>query len=342
MGGNALKSVITRRYERAEFDIISKELLDILKKDFKRVAMPLFYNNKESFGDADIIVSMEDFKGNVRDYITNTFNPNEIFHNGSCYSFDYKELQVDIITVSVEDFDSMVQYLSHNDKGNFQGALMHQFKFDLIIDGSIVNCILKYGQEGFFVKSYYGSIKLGQIILSRDYNRICKFLDLDFDRDNKGFNTLEEIFEFICNSRYFSSEIFQLNNLNKMNRERNVKRKSYMTFLEYLEQFKGTNKESKFTYDNEYILNKLIFEFPEFDNVLDELNRKMIIVKEQQLISDKFNGHILMEKFNLKDKELGNSIKKFKTHLGDNFNKFILDNNTDDILAEFNKIIFTV
>ncbi len=85
MGGLALKKAKTRRYERAEFDIISIELLDILKKDFKRVAMPLFYKNKKSFGDADIIVSMEGFKGVIRDYIVDKFNPTEIFHNGNCY-----------------------------------------------------------------------------------------------------------------------------------------------------------------------------------------------------------------------------------------------------------------
>jgi hypothetical protein len=67
MGGRALKNTITRRYERAEFDTISVELMNTLKPDFKRVAMPLFYNNKESFGDADILLSMEGFNGNMRD-----------------------------------------------------------------------------------------------------------------------------------------------------------------------------------------------------------------------------------------------------------------------------------
>ena len=87
MGGLALKSAYTRRYERKEFDAISIELLSILEKDFKRVAMPLFYKNKPSFGDADILVSTEGITFNLRDYILDTFAPSEIFHNGNCWSF---------------------------------------------------------------------------------------------------------------------------------------------------------------------------------------------------------------------------------------------------------------
>src|ERR1035437_6729831 len=59
MGGNALKLVVTRRYERTEFEVITNELTSTLKQTFKRVEMPLFYRKKESFGDADYILSME-------------------------------------------------------------------------------------------------------------------------------------------------------------------------------------------------------------------------------------------------------------------------------------------
>jgi hypothetical protein len=127
MGGLALKNTFTRRYERKEFDAISVELLSMLEKDFKRVAMPLFYKNKPSFGDADILISTEGITFNLRDYILDTFAPNEIFHNGNCWSFDYKELQIDLITVSAEHFDSNYNYLSYNDLGNYIGKIAHGF-----------------------------------------------------------------------------------------------------------------------------------------------------------------------------------------------------------------------
>lgn len=91
MGGLALKgpNTFTRRYERDEFDVINVELHEILSKTFDRIATPLFYKNKKSFGDADLIVT-EKVDFDMRGYINTTFKPNEIFHNGNCYSFDYK------------------------------------------------------------------------------------------------------------------------------------------------------------------------------------------------------------------------------------------------------------
>ena len=95
--------------------------------------MPLFYSSKESFGDIDIIV-VENVNINVHDYITQTFKPNEIFHNGNCWSFDYKEVQVDFITVKSEHFDSNYHYLAFNDLGNFIGALAHSIKGEIEIN----------------------------------------------------------------------------------------------------------------------------------------------------------------------------------------------------------------
>jgi hypothetical protein len=136
LGGLALKNTVTRRYERAEFDIISKELLEILSTHFPRVAMPLFYKNKLSFGDADIVVA--EGKGitgsELRTLINDVFKPNEIFHNGNCWSFDYKELQVDLITTEPENFDALLMYLSYNDLGNFIGRLANGFSGEIDTD----------------------------------------------------------------------------------------------------------------------------------------------------------------------------------------------------------------
>jgi hypothetical protein len=246
---------------------------------------------------------------------------------------------VDIITAPGEDFEAMVTYMAHNDKGNFIGALMHQFKFDIIIGDSTINCALKYGQEGFFIKAYYYSNKLGQIVISRDYQKICDFLGLDYVTDKNGFSTLEDIFDFISKSKYFSWELFQLVNLNKINRERNVKRKSYMTFLEYIERFKGTDKENRFIYDKEYIMSKLMIEFPEFDNVKCELEKKLIGIKEKELVSEKFNGNIIMDTFGLQGKALGEAIIKFKNNITYDFNKYVMNTDKETILNDFKKII---
>ena len=137
MGGRALKGgTFTRRYERQEFEDISKELTERLKLTFKRVDVPLFYKDKETFGDADIVVSLEGLEDefNMREFIVDNFKPNEIFHNGNCWSFDYKELQIDIISVSSEHYDSTLNYLAYNDFGNLVGRLAHGFSGEIDTD----------------------------------------------------------------------------------------------------------------------------------------------------------------------------------------------------------------
>ena len=133
MGGRALKSVETKRISRVEFDKFSKEIVKSLKLTFNKVGIPFFYKKKESFGDIDIILSNEGFDGNIREYIEETFNPNEIFYNGNVYSFDYNAVQIDLIFTSDEDFESTLNYMGGNDLGNFIGRLAQSINGEIEI-----------------------------------------------------------------------------------------------------------------------------------------------------------------------------------------------------------------
>ena len=101
MGGKALKKTFTRRYTRDEFNKASSSLLRVLKRTFDQAEVPRYYHKKETFGDIDILIST---RGNEsvdkRQYIEDTFTPNEIFHNGNCWSFDFKEIQVDLMRLA--------------------------------------------------------------------------------------------------------------------------------------------------------------------------------------------------------------------------------------------------
>lgn len=337
MGGLALKKAHTRRYERAEFDIISVELLDIIKKDFKRVAMPLFYKNKKSFGDADIIVSMEGFKGVVRDYITETFNPTEIFHNGNCYSFDYKELQVDLITLTPEHFDSNQMYLSYNDLGNFIGRIAQGFG-------------LKYGQEGLWYEHYYKGMNIARIPISKDYREIFKFLGLSYERWEAGFDELEDIFEYISTCKYFNWEMFQLSRLNKINRERNLKRKSYMSFLEWMEaNVADENHLYDFSQKTQEEYNDIIAEaFPDSDMEL-EIRRHEYEYCKSLYIKAKFNGGDVMRLTGAEGKAIGGILAGFKLSIEsemsatyNSFNDYVIESNRKVIFADFEQYLKTI
>lgn len=327
MGGNALKNTYTRRYDREEFDKLSHELIGMLEKDFKRVAMPLFYKNKPSFGDADILISMEGCNYNMRDYITAHFKPNEIFHNGNCWSFDYKELQIDLITVSGEDFDSNYNYLSYNDLGNYIGKLAHGFG-------------LKYGQEGLTYDHYFKGANIGRILISKDYDKIYEFLGLSYDRWKKGFDELEDIFKFISESPYFNWEYLQLENNNRVNRERDAKRKSYMAFLEYIEaNCKDDNHRYEYQKDKSVYLDKVAEFFPE-SNIQMEIRRMEYEECKERYIKSKLSGGEVMRRFNLKGTELGNAFSGFKKTMmsiltNQSFEEYVLETPSEEIYEDF-------
>jgi DNA polymerase/3'-5' exonuclease PolX len=169
MGGRALKSVETRRYNRDEFEDISKEVTTILLKTFKNVGVPRFFKSKETFGDLDVVISPIaniSLKNEVEDYINETFNPGEIFINTNMFSFDYKELQVDLIFMADEDFQPALNYFSDNDLGNYIGNIAKSIGF-------------KYGQEGLWFNYSDSTGAKNKIILCQDQERIFNFLDLD-------------------------------------------------------------------------------------------------------------------------------------------------------------------
>lgn len=331
MGGLALKNTFTRRYDRAEFDTISVELITMLEKDFKRVAMPLFYKNKPSFGDADILVSMEDCTYNMRDYILDTFSPNEIFHNGNCWSFDYKELQIDLITVAPEHFDSNYNYLSYNDLGNYIGKIAHGFGF-------------KYGQEGLVYDHYFKGSNIGRVIVSKDYDKIYEFLGLDYNRWKEGFDELEDIFKFISKSKYFNWEYLQLENNNRINRERDAKRKSYMSFLEFIEDnCKDSEHQYQYDKDKSVYVDKAAEFFPE-SNLITEIRRMEYEECKALYIKSKFNGGEVMRRFGLKGKELGDALNGFKKMMNflipnESYEHYIINTPSEDIYEDFKEYL---
>ncbi len=270
----------------------------------------------------------------MEEFIKTEFNPKEIFHNGNCWTFDYKEVQVDLILSSDEHFYNHFFYMSYNDLGNFIGRLAHSLG-------------LKYGQEGLWYNHYYKGTKLGRIIICKHYPKIFDYLDLDYDRWVKGFDSLEEIFEYVTKSKYFNPAMYQLDSLNKINRDRNLKRKSYMSFLEYIDEHFYNNDENsddialkddkdyllKFKDIKEIDLKQLQKDFPECD-VLLKVSEFEYEHARKTLISQKFNGRLIMELTDLEGKELGEFINKFKAwvsrHKG-NFDEYVLSATVDNI-----------
>jgi len=169
---------------------------------------------------------------------------------------------------------------------------------------------LKYRPDGLYAIIFNKSLsnKLGEILITKDINKMFLFLGLDINRKYNGFETLEEIYDWIISCKYFKPQIFFLENLNQDDRKRNKKRPTFNKFLEYIKDFQFDNE--KLT--NDVSLDLIDSSFPEvhFLEQIETLKKKD---EEKQIIRNKFNGELVMEWTDLKGKELGDVITKFKS-----------------------------
>jgi len=247
MGGHALKNTFTRRYEAMEFHVLSNEISMLIADSNKFLKFYIFkgWKHKTSFGDLDSLILPKDGT-NVKEFIEKTFNPNEVVKNGSCISFDYKELQIDFIISEPENWDTQKAYLLYGDLGNLVGRLYN------------ANFGLKYGHAGlsFTVKDENNNQVYGDWIVSKNIQKIFENIGLNWDKFMEGFNSKEEVYDYIISSKYFNPSIFDYEELNHINRTRNQKREFYSSFLEYIKDFpKYPTSKPKATDALEYVQN---------------------------------------------------------------------------------------
>lgn len=331
MGGKALSQygVLTERKDTISFNEIGNYIRDRLFTDLElETAVVRCYHTKADHGDLDLLIKItgEFNKKNInfRDYITKTFKPNAIHNGGGVYSFDYDNFQIDFIPIRESNWEIAQTYFSYDPLGNIMGKTYHKFN-------------LSYGWEGLYYKfRNFNGRNSHNILISKDPKKIFEFGDYDYNRYLNGFDNLEEIFIFVINTRYFDANIFKMENLRHIDKKRNRKRKSYNVFLNYLQENNVTTKFD-FNKDKSVYIPLIDSYFPEAELItkLKKLEEKDNLNKA---LSMKFNGNIIMTWTDLKGKELGNAIKKFKLALGDNYNDFILNNDENTIRDYFTLI----
>ncbi len=226
----------------------------------------------------------------------------------------------------------MVTYMSGNDIGNLIGKIAHSFG-------------LKYGQTGLSLDYFFKEMNIGEITISTDYHKIFEFLGLSFDKFMEGFDDLEDIFKFVSSSPYFTWENVQHENNNRVNRERDKKRKTYASFLEWIDEnvrddnhrFISEKDKTKYFKDIEAF-------FPESDFKLKRLELEYGYIKSQ-LVRTKFSGEDVMQLTGLTGKALGDCIARFRVQVGPNqssYDNYILENSKQYIISVFKRFYFQV
>ena len=299
MGGNALKNVETRRYHCAEYFPLACEVQETLKKNprIERAWLIEAYRSKQSFGDADILYSTFDNKPLDVPEIDALFDPGETVRNTNVISFNVEQLQVDAIHAKSEHFEYAEQYFRYNDLGNLIGRIAHKFG-------------LKHGQHGLLLPLRENDQVFAEIEITLDYDAALAWLGFDVDRYHEGFDTLEEIFDFVSTNPFYNPDFYKLENLNSIGRVRDRKRSTYNAFLEYGEKI--TKQCWVPIADKIYYLEDLFSYFPQ---ALPKYNEAIKELALNRCAKEKFNGSIVSELTKLQDKELG----MFMKHLRQSF-----------------------
>lgn len=327
MGGNAL-SKPSVRLDDVEYESVSNHVLEILEAKGYSPYIIKAYAEKDSYGDMDILFDSEKFNPfEVAEFLEAT----EIIRNGSVTSIgfpmtnsrgDYLLFQIDLIKVS--NLQAAAYYFDYNDLGNLMGKIAHKMGF-------------KYGHEGmkYVIRDDEDSNHvIDEIFVSTDHREIFKFLGFDLDQYLKGFDSLEDIFNFIASSRHFNPDIYLLKNLNNTSRVRDRKRKTYNAFLKWCDDNKDTLHHDEGLTKQEYLESALL-EFPEFKMRYEETQKKYLRSLE---VKKFWNGRNVSEWTGLEGVTLGHFMAHFKNSLNavvdGHFDQWVLTPNSEEYSIE--------
>lgn len=305
MGGNALPLANCRRHDRKEFETTG---IEIIKRIYSSVLykygvinsdlFPTSYcADKETFGDADILYSTVNNEPLDVENFKVIFNPTQIIRNGSVISFDFNDLQIDMIHCKNEWVDYAFCYHGNYDIGNFIGKLARYYG-------------LSHGHDGLFLPLRDEGGMFDKILLTRDHDLTLQFLGLDASVFNQGFDSAEDIFKFVASSPAYSPEWYKLENVSSIGRIRDRKRDSYRKFLEFGEKQTGPFPEKV---KDKSIFFGDIFDF--FTGSREQFRNSIAKLSMYTIARGKFNGDIVKDLTGLENKELGEFMKHLKADI---------------------------
>jgi len=311
MGGTALNKIGIETERKSTKDLY--RIFNEIKNYFNgyHITMTKFYSEKETHGDLDILVKTKDANGLI-DIVNNKINPEGVIVNDDAISFDYDNFQVDLITIDPEIWNTAIVYYSYDPVGNLLGKISKGFG-------------LRYGKDGLYYKSISKS-NTKKMMLSQDNEEIFKFLGYDFNEFKKGFNTLEDIYKFISNGKYYDRELFDPNNLTNMDRKRSMKRPTFKGFLKYEKgvesKYTFKNKESYIDYIDSWFpgFKKEVEKHKQIDNIKVDINKKL------RLVLSNFKP----------SKVLGDVVNYYRLSKSD-FQYYILNTDLEDIEIDFSE-----
>ena len=313
MGGNALKNIETRRIDSTEYVQFLDNVRFRVERLFGKTSfheIP-YYRYKETFGDMDFVLETDD-----PNWVTTLLNgfgllkDKDKWHkNGNVLSFEFDGFQIDSIHTPSKYVQSSVDYFSYNDLGNLLGRISHKLGVKLGHKG--LSLIVRPSDTNTHV--------LSEIELSTNYRDIFDILEIDSNLFENGFDSLEEIFNFVRSSKFYNPEIFLLANRNHTSRIRDRKRNSYNKFLQYIEhdlqsdkkffQFESIREHGGYNLREPYYSEIIV---PKYPFVVDMVQKVVDDFNVNQDFKNIFNGTLMRNLTGLSGKSLGALMSRYK------------------------------
>ena len=242
MGGHAMKNYGVERLSKEQYDEVLSALTITLP--YKTAAIPS-YRAKESFGDCDLLTTATDDA--FEKSLSKDFALLGKKKNGSVTSYALKygnlpPFQFDLIKAKEDNFKFHYNYLCYNDLGNLIGRIAAAFGFKFAHDGLYILAWYSHKGEERSVgrvkedgkTNDHAEYKMEKLFIS-NFDQALEFLGFDSLRFAQGFDTVDDILNFVASSKYFCKDFFLFENRNHDQRKRDVKRPTYTRALEYFD-----------------------------------------------------------------------------------------------------------
>ncbi|KAL9031931.1 MAG: hypothetical protein Q9196_000065 [Gyalolechia fulgens] len=214
---------------RAIYRSLLSQFLTQLSDFFNRVAAPVEAPEKTTFGDIDIIVSEPKALPFHPEQIATALNAKRTISSNPLYSFaiPYPDLegsfvQLDIQLCKVKDFDWEVFHKSHGDLWNLLGSSIRPF--GLTANNTGLHLRIPEIEES--------DRKKALIFLTADPNTVLDFLQLDRKWYWQNFDTVDDMFEFACSTRFFRAAAYVKDGMKANDRKRMAQRDLYRRFVD--------------------------------------------------------------------------------------------------------------
>jgi hypothetical protein len=294
-----------------EMNLVYGEIKSIFNNRIRRLNITKPLPAKLDHGDIDIVVQNEE-NVNIQEYIHNLLNDYiiEIVNNGPILhvlfksNYIQKNVHVDFITASQEEYDPTLMYLAYNDFSGILGVIARKLNYNYGSTGIYKIYKDKYNQNHYILLTRNLYDGLGMLGYG---NVLSKYDDI---------KTIDDVVAFLSASPLFDSGYLTSQDLNRGDRKR--MRAGRATAREIKEKLVSLNKKRDITTSDDYYLKTF------YSYIWVEYQKEVKKIDDYVHIKPKYNGGWILSKFpNLKPGPvIGDIQKMLKNSYGDDLDKY--------------------